>query len=81
MSSFLQKAHREVSFFGLTGRPFALTGARVPALSAALCSRAMRSFLEMGIVLVAFGVLIGRKGGRMGVLSWCEGCVGNGGVV
>lgn len=28
-----------VSFFGLTGRPLALTGARVPAASAFLCSR------------------------------------------
>lgn len=29
----------EVGLGALTGRPFALTGARVPALSAALCSR------------------------------------------
>jgi len=29
----------EVGFGALTGRPFAFTGARVPALSAFLCSR------------------------------------------
>jgi hypothetical protein len=29
----------DVGFGALTGRPFALTGARVPALSAFLCSR------------------------------------------
>jgi hypothetical protein len=29
----------DMGFGALTGRPFALTGARVPALSAALCSR------------------------------------------
>jgi hypothetical protein len=29
----------EVGLGALTGRPLALTGARVPALSAALCSR------------------------------------------
>lgn len=61
-SSFLQNAQSEVSFLGLTGRPFALTGARVPALSAALCSRAMRSFLEMGMAL---------EGGRGGGVNWC----------
>jgi len=34
----------------LTGRPLALTGARVPSASAFLCSRVRRSFLEIGIV-------------------------------
>lgn len=35
---------------GLTGRPLGLTGARVPARSAFLCSRWIRAFLEIGMV-------------------------------
>lgn len=35
----------EVGLGALTGRPLALTGARVPALSAALCSRWIYAFL------------------------------------
>lgn len=57
--SFLQNAQMDVSFFGFTGSPFAFTGARVPAASAFLCSRAMRSFFEMGIVVGC----LGRRGG------------------
>lgn len=36
---WLSQRTMTVSFFGLTGRPLALTGARVPAASAFLCSR------------------------------------------
>ena len=48
--SFLQNAHSDVGLGALTGRPLALTGARVPAASAFLCSRATRSFFEIGMV-------------------------------
>jgi hypothetical protein len=49
-SSFRQKAHIDISFFALTGVPLGLTGTRVPAASAFLCSLWTRSFLLIGIV-------------------------------
>lgn len=39
VDGWLSQRTMTVSFFGLTGRPLALTGARVPAASAFLCSR------------------------------------------
>lgn len=47
MSCPLQRT-MTVSFFGLTGRPLALTGARVPASSAFLCSRWTLKRLALG---------------------------------
>jgi len=40
----------EVGFGGLTGRPFAFTGARVPALSAFLCSRWICTTVSLGLL-------------------------------
>lgn len=45
----------EVGFGALTGSPFGLTGARVPAFSAALCSRWTLAFLEIGMLIVVEG--------------------------
>lgn len=45
----------EVGFGALTGSPFGLTATRVPALSAALCSRWTLAFLEIGILMVVEG--------------------------
>jgi hypothetical protein len=50
--SFRQKAQIVFGFAAFTGVPLGLTGTRVPAASAFLCSRWMRSFLEMGMVAV-----------------------------
>lgn len=49
-SSLRQKAQITLALGGFTGVPLGLTGTRVPAASAFLCSREILSFLEMGIM-------------------------------
>lgn len=48
-SSFLQYTQIDMAFGGFLGVPLGFTGVRVPAASAFLCSREMRSFLEIGM--------------------------------
>jgi hypothetical protein len=49
-NSFLQKTQIDVAFAAFLGVPLGLTGTRVPAASAFLCSRWIRSFFEMGML-------------------------------
>ena len=50
-NSLRQKAQTDFGFAAFFGVPFGFTGTRVPAASAFLCSRWMRSFLEIGMLL------------------------------
>lgn len=58
----------EVGFGALTGSPFGLTGARVPAFSAALCSRWTLAFLEIGMLRVTEGCKVERSGMSLAVV-------------
>lgn len=55
----------EVGLGALTGRPLGFTAARVPAASAFLCSRAIRSFFEIGMAATKLAEVLECREG------WC----------